>query len=74
MSISDCIVCWDTPCLCGWGYRYYAKKNRIDLAASVLGVNLKELTKLMKDLTPEDHPMKKVTDCAEAKWSNKDEG
>lgn len=21
MSLSDCIHCWDTPCVCGWDYR-----------------------------------------------------
>lgn len=23
MSLSDCEKCWDTPCTCGWEYRYW---------------------------------------------------
>jgi len=23
MSLSDCIKCWDTPCECGWEYRWW---------------------------------------------------
>lgn len=23
MSLSDCQKCWDTPCTCGWDYRFW---------------------------------------------------
>jgi hypothetical protein len=21
MSMTDCVKCWNTPCICGWGYK-----------------------------------------------------
>lgn len=24
MGLSDCPVCWDTPCCCGWEYIFYS--------------------------------------------------
>lgn len=39
MALSDCIKCWDTPCICGWGYRHFTTKmlkNKILLLSGVL--------------------------------------
>lgn len=30
MSMSDCEKCWDTPCTCGWDYRYWEVKQLED--------------------------------------------
>ena len=27
MSMSDCIMCYETPCVCGWGYITYSHKR-----------------------------------------------
>lgn len=27
MSMSDCYCCWDTPCTCGYEYRYWSDKR-----------------------------------------------
>ena len=26
MSLSDCMYCWDTPCVCGWEYRNWSSE------------------------------------------------
>lgn len=39
MSLSDCEMCWDTPCTCGWKYRFYSEdslKNLIKILNKVL--------------------------------------
>lgn len=30
MALSDCVRCWNTPCTCGWGWRLYTRKARIE--------------------------------------------
>jgi len=38
MSLSDCIHCWETPCICGWNYRNYtisALQKQIDMFEKV---------------------------------------
>lgn len=33
MSLSDCAMCWNTPCTCGHGYREWsAEKLRLQIA------------------------------------------
>ena len=59
MSMSDCVKCWDTPCTCGYEYRKYSKKYRVQQASVVLGIseNSKEY-ELLTSITPKDHPKK----------------
>lgn len=56
MAMSDCAKCWDTPCSCGWDYRNWPMKRRIEQAAVVLGMSPGELC-LMESI-PDEHPMK----------------
>ena len=58
MSLSDCEKCWDTPCVCGWGYREMSKEKRIELASVILSVNSNILMKVLKNIIPEYHKMK----------------
>ena len=57
MSLSDCEHCWDTPCVCGWGYRDWSEKGRISLAAAILGIKIPELTRIVGGGVPEKHPL-----------------
>ena len=31
MSMSDCVECWETPCVCGYGYRDWDDESIDDL-------------------------------------------
>ena len=55
MSMSDCIKCWDTPCTCGFDYRYMTIEARIKLAACVLGVKPTDIEASNLSI-PEKHP------------------
>jgi hypothetical protein len=57
MAMSDCIKCWETPCSCGYDYRHKTKQTRIELAAVILGVEERDLEKLLDGIIPEKHPM-----------------
>ena len=46
MGMSDCIKCWDTPCLCGYEYRNQTKEYRISQACVILGINEDQLEKV----------------------------
>ena len=38
MGMSDCDNCWSTPCICGWGYRWWTVKrldNFIEMLSKV---------------------------------------
>lgn len=59
MGMSDCVMCWDTPCTCGYDYRNMSRTIRIKQAAVVLGVDISELEKC--DI-PETHPIKEKYD------------
>lgn len=43
MSLSDCEKCWDTPCVCGYGYRGYTLDQRLELARVVMGAQFEPL-------------------------------
>lgn len=58
MSMSDCIKCWNTPCICGYEYRNYSKEGRLSIAANVLGITLEKLKEVANNSVPEIHPMK----------------
>jgi hypothetical protein len=58
MSMSDCEKCWNTPCTCGYDYRNYTKKGRIELASKVLGVDVHELESAVQSLVKDVHPMR----------------
>ena len=38
MSMSDCPECWDTPCMCGYGYRDWTPDKLRDLIKVLAGV------------------------------------
>ena len=57
MSLSDCVKCWNTPCMCGYDYRKWTRNQRIEQAAAVLGIESSVLKKEIKDITPKKHPM-----------------
>lgn len=58
MAISDCEKCWETPCVCGFGYRTYTKEARLNLASNILGIPANKLSEMLGDSLPEAHPMK----------------
>ena len=31
MAMSDCVKCWDTPCICGYEYRNWDKQRLIEM-------------------------------------------
>ena len=41
MSLSDCLHCWETPCGCGYEYRKYTFKRRLELAWEILVAPIK---------------------------------
>ena len=43
MSLSDCEKCWETPCVCGFGYKDMSKEKRIELASIILDVDTKAI-------------------------------
>ena len=47
MALSDCEKCWDTPCTCGWAYRNWSKKDRLQLASVVLGISQPRLEEVL---------------------------
>lgn len=57
VSLSDCVKCFDTPCVCGYHYRKMDKSLRIERAATILGIDKNKLIKLVDKITPEKHPM-----------------
>jgi hypothetical protein len=36
MALSDCIECWNTPCICGHEYKNWPERTKIKHAATVL--------------------------------------
>ena len=36
MSLSDCVKCWSTPCVCGHEYKNYNKTDKIELLRAIL--------------------------------------
>jgi len=62
MEMSNCILCWNTPCTCGYEYREYTKDARIHLASAVLGIPEANIRKFGKELEiQEKQPMKGLT-------------
>ena len=57
MALSDCEMCWNTPCTCGYKYKDWSIMGRINLAAAILGVDSNELA--IAIAIPKDHPDKK---------------
>lgn len=73
MSLSDCVHCWETPCICGYEYRKMNWEDRINLALTVLGCDdeiprivledcieslYPTITELLKTITPIEYPKK----------------
>ena len=38
MAMSDCVVCWETPCSCGHEYRAWSQDRKLRMVAAVLGL------------------------------------
>lgn len=56
MSMSDCVKCWETPCVCGANYKH--------LSINELGVLISELQKLVKvKKKKNDIPDRRYFDC-----------
>jgi len=36
MSLSDCVDCWETPCVCGHEYKNYTTSSKIELLRAIL--------------------------------------
>jgi hypothetical protein len=68
MSLSDCVHCWETPCICGYEYRNWSKEARINLAAVILGINAMDIIVGLRiestnvDIIPDRHPWKPNND------------
>ena len=58
LSMTDCPECWSTPCECGYEYRHWDKKRRLEQAAIVLGIDADILKASLCLSVPEEHPMK----------------
>lgn len=43
MALSDCIECWQTPCICGHGYKGWGEAQKAELVKAVQGYNTKDL-------------------------------
>lgn len=44
MALSDCIECWDTPCICGYDYRSWSEEklqSQIKMLQNVLELKKK---------------------------------
>lgn len=54
MALSDCSRCWETPCSCGFDYRWWPVAKREELAAAILGIPFAQLKAC--GITPERHP------------------
>ena len=39
MALSDCVDCWETPCVCGGEYKDYSDARKLELIKAVLGVS-----------------------------------
>jgi hypothetical protein len=53
MAMSDCVKCWETPCMCGYEYKNRSLEFRLNLASVVLGVSVLSLKELY---IPDIHP------------------
>ena len=42
MGMSDCIHCWETPCMCGYGYRDYSNEKTLELISAILSYKDKD--------------------------------
>lgn len=67
MSLSSCPKCWDTPCRCGHGYRYWSVKD--------LNAQIEMLTKVRDDkitTTPPSAPPVRTTNHADPDPTHRD--
>ena len=39
MSLSDCSMCWDTPCTCGHEYKEYSKDYFVKFILKIVSKN-----------------------------------
>lgn len=65
--LSDCSKCWETPCVCGHGYRNDSVEGRINLAAAVLGVSKTVLAEKLQGIVPAVHPAQTVPNWSASK-------
>lgn len=35
MAMSDCELCWDTPCTCGYGYINMSEQQRLQIETAI---------------------------------------
>ena len=43
MALSDCIECWQTPCICGHDYKCWSKSQKDELTKAVNGFTVDEV-------------------------------
>lgn len=62
MSLTDCSRCWESPCMCGWEYRY-RRLEWIKALHKIIGkvIAFREL-----------HPNAKFSDCVSSTHTNDD--
>lgn len=44
MMLSDCVKCWETPCVCGHGYRDWSKERRLVLIKAIMEAGEDKIT------------------------------
>jgi len=45
MAMSDCAICWETPCQCGWEYKDNSAENLSKHIAKITQFRTKEQAK-----------------------------
>ena len=52
MALSDCVKCFETPCVCGYGYKDYSLEKKLSIVSAIMGSEYVA----MKKKAPDDVP------------------